>query len=131
MDLFTLERAINTLETSLDSLGGWLTFWTTLVVLGLIVEYADDLKELLIKRPFNWKLFRTIVGGLLITGGVAGELFVQFKESKLSTDLRSANHEVVALLNDHAAQAGKDAESAKAAAKGFESSIADSSAPVK
>ncbi len=107
MDLSTLESTIKALESSLDSLGVWLTFWTALVVIGLVVEYAEDLKELIIKRPFNWKLFRTMVGGFLITAGVAGELAIQFKEFRVETDLRSATHRVEGLLNKEAGDARK------------------------
>jgi hypothetical protein len=51
-----------------------------------------------------------MVGGFLITAGVAGELFIQFRASKVETDLRSANHKVEAQL-------GRDADSAKATAE--------------
>ncbi len=113
MDLPSLENAIKALENSLDSLGVWLTVWTALVVVGLIVEFAEDLKELLTERPFKWRLFRTMVGGLLITIGVAGELFVQFRASKVETDLRTDSHQVEALLNKQAADANKEAGDAR------------------
>jgi hypothetical protein len=113
MDLPSLENAIKALEKSLDSLGLWLTVWTALVVVGLIVEFAEDLKLLLTERPFKWRLFRTMVGGVLITIGVAGELFVQFRASKVETDLRTDSHEVEALLNEQAADANREAGNAK------------------
>jgi hypothetical protein len=105
MDLPTLETAIKALERSLDSLGAWLTVWTALVVVGLIVEFGEDLRELIVERPFKWRLLRGMVGGLLITVGVAGELFVQFKAAKAETELRADSHEIEARLNKEAADA--------------------------
>ena len=93
-----------------------------MVVVGLIVEFGEDLRELIVERPFKWKLFRGMVGGLLITVGVAGELLVQFRASRVETELRADSHEVEALLNKQAADANKQAadarrESASASAK--------------
>ena len=116
MDLPTLETAINALEKSLDSLGVWLLVWTALVVVGLIVEFAEDLRELITERPFKWRLLRTMVGGLLITIGVAGELFVQFRASKVETELRTNSHEIEAQLNKQAAEANKEAGNARSEA---------------
>lgn len=111
MDLPQLESAIKALEKSLDSLSVWLTVWTALVVLGLGVELADDLKKVVKERPMEWtKHLLVIGGGLLITIGVAGELFVQFKASKVETVLRADSHQVEALLNKQAADANKEAE---------------------
>ena len=58
-----------------------------MVVVGLIVEFAEDLRELITERPFKWRLLRTMVGGLLITIGVAGELFVHAAEGALDPGL--------------------------------------------
>jgi hypothetical protein len=113
MDLPAVETTIKALERYLDSLGVWLTVWTALVVVGLIVEFAEDLKELIAERPFRWRLFRGIVGGLLITVGVAGELFVQFKAAKVETELRADSHEIEARLNKEAADANKQAADAR------------------
>lgn len=112
MDLPQLENAIKALEQRLDSLGVWLIVSTAVVVLGLILEFAfdEDLKRLITERPFKWRLFLTIVGVFLITIGVAGELFVQFKASKVETNLRTNSHQVEALLNRLAAEANKKAE---------------------
>jgi hypothetical protein len=111
MDLPQLESAIRSLEKSLDSLSVWLTVWTALVVLGLGVELADDLRKVVKERTIKWtKHLLVIGGGLLITIGVAGELFVQFKASKVETILRADSHQVEALLNKQAADANKEAE---------------------
>jgi hypothetical protein len=53
-----------------------------------------------------------IAGGILITVGVAGELFVQFKASGKETELRKANDEIFASLNAEAATARNDAAAA-------------------
>jgi len=129
MDLPALETAIKILEKSLDSLGVWLAVWTALVVVGLIVEFAEDVKELITERPFKWRLFRTMVGGFLITVGVGGELFIQFRASKIETDLRTDSHQVEALLNKQAADANKEAGDARReaadAVKGTAKSLAE------
>lgn len=117
MDLPQLESAIKALEKSLDSLSVWLTVWTALVVLGLGVELADDLRKIVKERPVKWtKHLLVIGGGLLITIGVAGELFVQFKASKVETFLRADSHQVEALLNQQAAEANKEAEEVRSEA---------------
>jgi hypothetical protein len=67
-------------------------------------------RELVGKRPFDWKILRTLVGGLLITVGVGGELYIQFKAAKVESALREANHTVQAELNNKAQQALAKAE---------------------
>src|SRR5438093_12777019 len=113
MDLPTLETAIKALEKSLDSLGAWLLVWTALVVVGLIVEFAEDLRELITERPFKWRLLRTMVGGLLITIGVAGELFVKFIASNVETELLTKCHEIEAQLNNQDAESNKETRNAR------------------
>jgi hypothetical protein len=112
MDLSALEGAISKLERSLNSLGGWLVFFTLLVVIGLILEYAEDLKDLITKRPFKWKLLGAMVGALLITAGVAGELVVEYRASRVETELRTANEKVIAMLNQKAGDAQVSADKA-------------------
>jgi murein DD-endopeptidase MepM/ murein hydrolase activator NlpD len=128
MDLSALESAIDALEKSLDSLEFWLTFWTALVVIGLVVEYWHDVADLITTKPFDWKKFQTIIGGILITAGVAGELSIQFKAASVEGKLRTASHQVEALLNKEAEDARSAAESAKTTAKGFEQNIAGANA---
>jgi hypothetical protein len=117
MDASALDISITSLESSSDSLSCWLTVFTVLVVIGLIVEYWHDAVELLKKRPIEKKLVHTIVGGTLITLGVAGELAVQYAAAGIEAKLRAVNHRVeAALLNA--------ASDSNARAKGFERDIA-------
>jgi len=125
MDLTALERAISDLERSLDSLTVWLFISTLLVVIGLVVEYWHDVKDLFMSRPFNRKLFQTIVGGILITVGVTGEMTVQFMASKVETDLRSKSHQIEAQLNKEAGEARESAANAVEHASKAEVSLAE------
>jgi len=105
MDLPALENASKTLQHSLDSLATWLSIWTLLVVVGLIVEYAKEVFDIITIRPFHWPALWILIGGILITGGVAGELYIQFNASRIETALRTNNIQVEALLNIEAANA--------------------------
>ncbi len=73
---------IDALERALNSLGWWLSFWTFIVVIGLIIEYSYDLNKLFRTKPFKRALLMPLVGALLITIGVAGELYVDFRASE-------------------------------------------------
>ncbi|SRR6266478_2054883 len=109
-----LERDISNLERSLDSLEGWLAFMTALVVLGLVIEYWHELPEAItaLRRAWSWKPLCIVVGGILITVGVAGELVVQRIASDKETALRKANDKIFTGLNIEAAQARRDASAA-------------------
>jgi hypothetical protein len=113
MDLSSLERSVKALETSLDSIESWLTVSTVLVVIGLIIEYWHPLKdfiEALHKRPpFPWKESMEIVGGVLVTIGVAGELWFQSRASNLETLIRSDSHQIEAFLKKEVDDAQRDA----------------------
>jgi hypothetical protein len=114
MDPSALERNISTLDTSLDSLEHWLALMTALVVIGLVLEYWHELPEAIdaLKTAWSWRPLCIISGAILITVGVAGELFVQSLASRKETALRKANDEVFAGLNGEAAQARIDAGNA-------------------
>jgi hypothetical protein len=114
MDLSVLQRDVNNLEASLDSLEVCLLVATGLVVLGLILEYWHEIPEAIneLRKAWSWKPICIIAGGILITLGVAGELYVQFIASGRETALRKANDAVFAGLNTEAAKARKDAGAA-------------------
>lgn len=141
MSLSALETAVTALEKSLDSIETWLAISTFLVVIGLVLEYWHEVKELIEqvrkRPPFPWKKLQEIVGGVLVTVGVAGELALQFHASTVETAIRSNSHKIEAILNDKASEAnkeagfaGKDAAAANLTAKGFESQIAASDARI-
>ncbi|MGC2851383.1 MAG: hypothetical protein WB556_15465, partial [Candidatus Acidiferrum sp.] len=112
--------AIQTLERQIDVLAGWLGFWTALVVLGLMMEYGSDFakwkpKNLQNPRSFMWIPIWGVMGGVLVVGGVAGELFIGFKASRLESLLRDDNHQNEAWLTKEAAQLRKAAEDERSA----------------
>jgi hypothetical protein len=95
MDLSALESSIKTLESSLDSWATWLFVATFLVVVGLILEYWYEIRDLLASRPFERKHSLTILGAILGTIGVAGELVIEYQASRVETALRRANGKVI------------------------------------
>ena len=117
MDLSALERRVSALETSLDSLEYWIAISTLLVVVGLIVEYwhplSDVIKEIRKSPPFPWKKILEMTGGILVTVGVAGELWYQSRASNSQVLIRSATHEIEGLLNKQAADAEVRAKEAE------------------
>jgi hypothetical protein len=128
MNLADLQRTIHDLESALDGLGVWLLVATVLVVLGLVLEYFHQIPESIREYKTNrsWGPIFIILGGILITLGVAGELFVQHLASGKETALRKANDQLFAQLNSEAAQARKDAGDAiESAAKADERASAN------
>jgi hypothetical protein len=103
MDIPGLEGSIKSLENTLDAVGFWLTISTFVVVVGLIVEYWHEvsalIKQFRIRPPFPWKTLMTMLGGVLVTIGVTGELWFQSNGSRIEEELRSKNHQVVAILS--------------------------------
>jgi hypothetical protein len=109
MDTPRLELAIRDLESHSDSLDRWLTLWIVLVVAGLIVEVWMIVKKHFESgRPDHQstrRLALALIGPVLITIGVAGELGIHFKAGSVNTDLRNVNAQMVAALNKEAAEA--------------------------
>src|SRR5712671_6947551 len=107
MDLSVLEPSIADLEKSLDSLEHLLHVATGLVVLGLILEYPQVIRDAIteLRKVWSWKPLCDIAGGILITVGVAGELGIQFVAGKKETALRKANDAIFARLNAETAEA--------------------------
>ena len=135
MDASALTVSIRSLESSLDRSGVWLTVCTALVVLGLVVEYLPAIADAVRSRPIRIGSFRGVVGGILVTVGVAGELFVGFRAGAIETRLRAANEQAFAAFNKEAGEARRAAGeaieragNAEKAAKGFEAQIADANA---
>ena len=124
MNLSTLERIISALENSLDSWEYLLAGATLLVVFGLILEYWYEIIDLCRERPIKWKSGQKIIGAILVTVGVAGELGVQLKASRVETQLRSANQKVQGLLNKEAGEAQDRASKADLARVRLEKQMA-------
>jgi hypothetical protein len=116
MDLSTLERSIKSLEASLDSFETLLAWMTALVVIGLVIEYWHEIPEAIEEvreaRKLLWKPACVILGAILITVGVAGELAVQFLASRKQGDLRSANRQIEGVLTAQAETARQKANEA-------------------
>jgi len=94
------------LENRVDELARWLVFWTGLVVLGLLLEYGGAAGKAVgakwnSKKFFHnlWAVLWPVLGGLLIVGGVAGELSIEFKASRAETELRIENGKAFSNLN--------------------------------
>jgi hypothetical protein len=100
---------VSTLERAIDAWEPYLTVAICLVVVGLILEYREDIGKLAKSRPFKWSLLGTTIGGILVTLGVGGELWVHVRTSRLGNELRTANGQVVGLLKEQTADASKGA----------------------
>lgn len=87
-----LERLKVRAEASIDSLGKWMISFTAVVVIGLAIEYNHSF--VLFVRTYDWNILRESLGGLLVTVGVAGELFIEFRAHRRETLLRNINAEI-------------------------------------
>jgi hypothetical protein len=80
----------------------------------LVIEYVPEFIEFF--RPktpgSERKNWHTLIGGVLITAGVAGELVVGIKLSEVETRLRTTTHKIEAHLNKEAGDARKSAGNA-------------------
>jgi len=118
MDLSALERVSKALEKSLDLWGLLLLGATAVVVFGLVIEYWHDAKEFwtIVHWPmaaFPLDKFKTLLGGILVTLGVAGELLFTYKASRVETDLRNNSHRIEALLTRQSGDAKDSAQKAQ------------------
>lgn len=151
IDLSTLETLVKSLNESLDTVAFRLDIATAAVVIGLLIEYAEDARKVfwaLVNGVTNRNLnsFRAleghvksaVLGGVLITVGVGAELWYGYRASAIDSALQTANGQIVAFLNGKARAAElatqglkTEAEKARAQAEGFRSQIADADARVK
>jgi hypothetical protein len=120
MNVVDLEKNMKALEISLDSVEFWITVSTFFVVIGLVVEYWFPLRELIHeirrRRTFPRKKLVEMIGGVIVTVGVAGELWFQSRAAQKETLIRAGSHRIEALLNDEAGRANKIARLAEARA---------------
>lgn len=125
------------LENCINSLGHWLVFWTLVVAAGLVIGYAKPVTEFFVSA-YKWA-FRTgsrphldhvIVGGLLITIGVAAEGWVEFRASRAETALRTENNKSFVNLGNlvDKAQHGADDAAKRASDAKHSAQQADSEA---
>ena len=130
MDESALKTLLDNLEISRASLHGWLHFWTFLVVVGVALEvvfvvweYVRELHDFRRgevhppERPSLFLLVLGLLGAGLVAVGVAGELYIDVKASKVETDIRNANELRVSLLSKEAGDAKDSAQTARDAAK--------------
>jgi hypothetical protein len=114
-------EAIQDLEGRANVLASWLVFWTGLVVLGLMMEYGAEFakwkpKNVTPSRSFIWIWLWGITGGVLVVGGVAGEMYIGVAASRVETKLRENNHQIERILSKEAGDAKTSAEGAASAA---------------
>jgi hypothetical protein len=100
------------LESQVDILARWLVFFTGLVVLGLMLEYGGDAGKAAGAKWTSKKLFLNlwvpiwiVLGGILVVGGVAGELYVEFFASRAENSLRELRDSANAVLRKEAGDA--------------------------
>src|ERR1700730_3147831 len=80
------------LERSIYRLEWWMIGWTLLVVIGLSIEDLPGLARIIASH--NWKALGGLLGGLFVTIGVAGELFVDYKVKRRGIGLRAVTDEI-------------------------------------
>jgi hypothetical protein len=105
------------LESQVDTLARWLVFFTGLVVLGLMLEYGGGAGKAVGAKWTSKKLFLnlwvpiwSVLGGLLIVGGVAGDLYAEFLASRAENNLRQLSDSANAVLKEKADQADQKTE---------------------
>ena len=120
-----INASIKSLESALDMVGLRLAIATAAVVVGLLIEYFLDVKELAVAvfrsirfrrmvelRSIETKVWLTLLGGVFVTAGVAFELKYEFKTSALESALQVENEKAASLLNDKASEADERSQEA-------------------
>jgi len=130
MDESALKTLIESLEAHRVGLDKWLSFWTWLVVIGVVVEVIFIIRTYINERgdwrrgtvhppdrPSRLWLFLELAGVALVALGVAGELSVDAKIGVLETQIRGANDKRTLLLESESSDAKTSADGALAALK--------------
>jgi hypothetical protein len=140
MDDSALKTILDNLDSYRSSLDGWLSFWTLLAVIGVVLEvvfviceYRKELHEFrqginnfglgIAHPPEKPSLLLFVLGMLgagLVAAGVSGELYISVQAGKVETEIRKVNEQRVSLLSREAGDAkdsAKGAASASASAK--------------
>jgi hypothetical protein len=112
------------IEAGIRWYGGLLDIFTFAVVIGLFLEYRNEVADLWSNiRRHNWRWVRRdlihVIGPILVVAGVAGELYAQFHGSILLSQYEAKSDQEVAALqngtskiNERAANAEKKAADA-------------------
>ena len=79
------------LESGYDRLAVWMKVFTGAVAVGLVMEYLPDVVRAARTRAFP----EPLIGALLITIGVAGELLILIWSSRYETKLRELNDSII------------------------------------
>jgi hypothetical protein len=113
-----VELIRRSLEDRIDTLGGSLSLWTTIVVAGLILEYGIDFIEKAShhgarkggrKEPwlpvwfvrFKWL---EIAGAIMVVAGVSGELTAESARSEVEGKLRDLSNSTIAGVQQETAR---------------------------
>ena len=136
----SIETARTAYERGVDRNFTALIICSFVVAIGLVLEYKEDfidqIRRLrtgrLIDRMLAFRHLRKhLLGGILVTIGVAGEFLFEYSGSIADNELRQFNNGVTAALQLEAANASRDAENAKSVSRGFDLRIAEVNAKAK
>lgn len=109
MDKSALLSAISRDELSLDWYKLPLICATALVVIGLVLEYWPEFERFDI-RQYNPDLVKTLVGGIIVTAAIGGEVLLTFFAQGAETALRTDNKSYVSLIEKEASDAERETE---------------------
>lgn len=95
-----------------------MTIGVAMEVVVIVIEYRHELHAFnrgIIRppdKPIRWLFGVGLLGAGLVAIGVAGEFGAHIKAGKIESDMRIANRQLVAIVNDRAAAAERDAANA-------------------
>lgn len=126
MDESALRTALAASETCWSSLEHWLWACAGVVFLGVVLEIMPVISEYLTElrefrrgticspeRPMRLKFALEVLGSVLVTIGVFGELVVGIKMAKVETNMRDDTAQLVSIIDQKAAEARKRAAHAE------------------
>jgi hypothetical protein len=144
MDELSLLARIASLNTRLDSLDPWLYVSSIAVVVGILFEFAiirheykddrADWRRGIIRppdRPSRKWLIVDIVGVGLVCLGLAGEFTVEVKAGEIAAQLRTANGQLIAVLDGKASALDNSTQALKTRADEAEAELARLTGPIQ
>ena len=108
MDKSALLSAIARDELSLDWFKLPLIAATSLVAIGLVIEYWPEFEKFDL-RQYNPDLIKALVGGIIVTLAIAVEVLLTFFAQRAETTLRTDNESYIGLLKKEASEADEHA----------------------